>query len=548
MLIGNFTPDILGVGTTYVYSPSEAATGSSFNLHELKAKAQKILLDPTSLRFGHFHDQSHVDIFVVDLWRIYWADDSGNYDSTRYTNLSVNVQGDYQFGGYYRNSITPYCTHLTSDTVDDLVLGFYTVWNDETKDTMFVALFRGGTNLMSKMLSYEDTSAMTYPIEHIDAGQDYLVSSQGDFRGVGRSDLIVKDEFANLWYYKNDPPFSIGALAQAITQDTLLIKWQNPNWVQHGDANATETGYFSMRAMPKSVGDNSVDFMPVLTTTKNPNGAIYIFRGGSDFGSKRLIIDSADFVIQSPEPGNSEFAWPDFMIDAGDMTGTGNRVLYVAANDDVSAYQDFYVTGQALDSKIDIYTSFSAGALGDTLTANGDSLEDFLMGLPGYVSVADQSDGKSSVGSLWLMYGSKNIPVRLNPQWADVVNIPQQNGAGITLSPNPANGWSLATIIWPEAEDGEYSIYDMLGRKIEHGPIRLLGGAEQQRIYFSGMPQGVYVYVIEGAHGSASARFVKLGGASSGSGSSQPSIIQQMKDARDGKSDPAGLSSPSLLR
>jgi hypothetical protein len=149
---------------------------------------------------------------------------------------------------------------------------------------------------------------------------------------------------------------------------------------------------------------------------------------------------------------------------------------------------------------------------------------------------------------MWLLYGSKQIPVHLNPQFSDVVNIPQVNGAGITLSPNPAQTWSVATIVWPEEEDGEYSIYDMLGRKMEHGPIRLLGGAEQQRIYFSGMPQGVYIYVIEGAHGSASARFVKLGGASGGSGSSQPSIIQQMKDVRDGKIDAAGLSSPSLLR
>ncbi len=493
----------------------QVQTGPPFNLHNLNGLPQKLGLNNifpidgsgAGFRLGHFHDQSHVDIFVVDLWRIYWADDNGNYDSTRYTDLSLNVQGDHPFGGYSRNYITPYITHLTSDTMDDLVLGFFTTWIDNTKDTMFEALFRGGTNLMSKTLAYEDTSAMAYPILQVSNGQNYLVSTQGDFRGTGRDDLIVADQSSNLWFYKNDPPFSIGALAKAVANDTLLVQWQNPDWIQHVTVNSAETPYFSMRAMPKAPGDKSVDFMPVFTTQANPNGAIYIFRGGPDFGSKRLIIDSADFVITEPDLGYD--LWPvNSLVDAGDMTGTGNHVLLVDGASGQTGYDNFYVTGAALDNKIDMY-SYAYGGYDDTLTADDDSLEDFMEGGPYYTSPEDLSNGKSLVGTIWIYKGSKQIPVHLNPQFAEVKSVPQQNGAGITFAPNPTtHSWSVATIIWPVSEEADLCVYDLLGTAVQSGNIRLLGGPEQQRIYFPNLAAGVYVVEIHGASGVARAKLV----------------------------------------
>ena len=155
------------------------------------------------------------------------------------------------------------------------------------------------------------------------------------------------------------------------------------------------------------------------------------------------------------------------------MTGTGNHVLYTGGGASGSAHyadQNFYVTGQALDNKIDIFYSNELAGNGDTLTANDDSLEDLLL-------------GSSVNNTIWLMYGSKNIPVHLNPQFADVKSIPQENGAGIAFSPNPVTrGWSVATILWPEAEMADYEVYNLLGEVVQSGTIRMLGGAEQQRI------------------------------------------------------------------
>ena len=107
------------------------------------------------------------------------------------------------------------------------------------------------------------------------------------------------------------------------------------------------------------------------------------------------------------------------------------------------------------------------------------------------------------------MYGSKNIPVHLNPQFADVKSIPQENGAGIAFSPNPVTrGWSVATILWPEAEMADYEVYNLLGEVVQSGTIRMLGGAEQQRIYFPNLASGVYEILIHGSFHEARARLV----------------------------------------
>jgi Secretion system C-terminal sorting domain len=130
------------------------------------------------------------------------------------------------------------------------------------------------------------------------------------------------------------------------------------------------------------------------------------------------------------------------------------------------------------------------------------------LGLPEFQSDYDAANNVAGRGSIWLMYGSKQIPVHLNPQFADVVNIPQVNGAGITLLPNPANQWSVATIVWPEAEEADYKIYNLLGNVMQTGKIQMLGGAEQIRLYFQNLPSGVYVIEVQGSSGEARAKLV----------------------------------------
>jgi hypothetical protein len=65
----------------------EVSTGSSFNLHNLHAITQHISIgEGNNLRFAHLHNSTSIDIFDEDTWRIYWADENGNYDTAHIPN------------------------------------------------------------------------------------------------------------------------------------------------------------------------------------------------------------------------------------------------------------------------------------------------------------------------------------------------------------------------------------------------------------------------------------------------------------------------------
>ena len=520
MLIGGLSPSV---------ALAQVTTGPSFNLHRMNA-TQKFASNfiGTNFRLGHFRDRSHLDIFDDYRWRIYWADDVGNYDSLRFTNLRPHIppgdiKGNYgiAFGGD-NDVIQPYIAHLINDTIDDIVTSCYSSYIDPTRDTAFLLLFPASSLMSSKDTIYEDTSLILYPMLS-QGSEGYRGGTQADFRGGGRQDLILEDDSisgvpnssgGNLWYYRNDVPFSLDKFAQAIRYDTLMVKWQNPHLLIPGPIFISSR--FTMIALPRKSTDKSIDFMPVFKTDYDNDNRIFIFRGGPDFGSHRITLDSAAFVIRHPknlDPGTFGYAyfWPAYLVDAGDMTGTGNRVLYVEADDGIDyGFDNFYVTGKALDEKIDIYNGNYAGRLGDTMTANADSLEDFMMGSPGFTSDYDlQNGGKLQAGTLWVYKGTKQIPVRLNPQWAAVVkSIPQENGAGFTLSPNPAQAWTVATIVWPDAEEARYTVRNLLGSAVQAGTIRMLGGAEEIRLNFPNLSSGVYELMIQGESHEAQARLV----------------------------------------
>ena len=114
-----------------------------------------------------------------------------------------------------------------------------------------------------------------------------------------------------------------------------------------------------------------------------------------------------------------------------------------------------------------------------------------------------------SEGTIGIIHGSKKIPVHLNPKFAAVKSIPQANGAGVTFAPNPTtHSWSVATIVWPVSEEADLCVYDLLGTAVQTEKIRLLGGPEQQRIYFPNLAAGVYVVEIHGLSGIARAKLV----------------------------------------
>jgi len=494
MFIQNISPTV---------ALAQVATGPTFNLHQMKQYVQSLVPNGTNgvadgFTLGHFRDRSHLDILAGG--RIYWADDNGNYDSSSYTELWSHLRGDRDGWG---EIIAPFAGYFTRDTIEDIVYGLATDWVDITKDTSYLMLYKGGESLYQQDTAYEDTSRQLFPNL---INFPYRQALAGDFRGTGRSDIVIQGRTVqgdpgshdgDLFFFANDPPFSLEKLAQAINYDTLMAQWQD----------SIEGGFmYAIPVFPKNTSDHSADFVLLVAPASTGINAIYMFRGGSDFGSHRMTLDSAGFILLPPNLGYGTNNWPFAMGDAGDMTGTGNHVLYTSARNDFSDYwwDNFFVMGEALDNKVDIYNSHPySESIGDTLTANDDSLEDYLFGL-------SWPDGPGGVdgGALWLYYGTKEIPVHLNPQFADVKSIPQENGAGIMLSPNPTQLWSVATIIWPEAENAEYEVYNILGNVMQKGNIRLLGGAEQQRIYFSNLASGVYMLVIHGESHEARVKLV----------------------------------------
>ncbi len=515
----------------------QAKTGPGFNLHNLSGKRMNLTDQQIGSKpvFAHLRTSKTLDLF--NGHQIFWADDSGNYDSSRVTTLRLQFRGSDGMGGLGAITVLPtYVAKLTSDTVEDLVATGYVPIVSLAEDSVFVALFKGGTALAAKDTSYEDTSLFAYPFPLTDpdpAGHIYRVGFKGDFRGTGRDDWIVEDDSGSMCFYRNEPPFSLTNFVASITHDTIMAWWQQPAGFEVGPG----VDKVSMRALPKAIGDSSMDL--VLQTGRwgaSDDSAIAIFRGGPQFGMNRITLDSAAFVIRHPKyldpsMGGTHY-WPVRKMDAGDMTGTGNHVLYVAAGGTAGYFFDhFYVMGKALDEKTDMYVA-GGGGVADTLTADGDKYGDMLFSFPGYTSDSDLVNyGKRYAGTLRLYHGSMNIPVHLNPRWAGVRSAASIACGSLTLSPNPAGARTVADILWPDDGLVHLSIYDVMGRSMRTEEYRLQGGETQLSIPLSELPAGVYYVGLEGSSCSATARVVKIGDRTSGPANS---FFQNIRSAIHG--------------
>jgi hypothetical protein len=444
-------------------------SGPFFDLHHLQA------IDTFKLPFGntidpnyivkraHYRSKKYVDILINDPEavhippRIYWADEKGGYDSLRFTDLLSPVAGKY---GPQYNRINIYTAFLSSDSVYDIVFGITKLNYGGTNDSVYLLYFQGGEQLFAKGdTAYADSAALLDTL-----GVSYRYFSQGDYRGTGREDLIASSMYAgNVFFYKNDTPFSLSKLADAMKYDTLMAFWQNPNGGSVFDVNQ-----LSMRAFKKSTGDNSVD---LVLSTYSLNGKVPIYKGGPDFGSTRLFETKPDFTIH--HPATYDFQWnglADFgsgLHNCGDMTGTGNNILCVTGQEDASFYEYyfFYVLGEAIDDKVDMYFSmdYNSQPYGiDTLTADKDNLQDIIVGIPLYNSQEDFDNSKQTVGTVWIIHGSKNIPVTVN----GVPALPQ-NDADIRIYPNPVTN-NNCTVDFGNTnpQEIELSIFDLLGRKV----------------------------------------------------------------------------------
>ena len=122
-------------------------TGPTFDLHKLDIIGN-FNIDPSDIiRRGHFRSPKYSDI----LWgckdgclqpaRIYWQDDEGNYDSSRYTILATPLPGK-SYTDY--SPMIPYSSHILSDSVEDIIYMAVIADNDSMRGLPYLLYFQGG--------------------------------------------------------------------------------------------------------------------------------------------------------------------------------------------------------------------------------------------------------------------------------------------------------------------------------------------------------------------------------------------------------------------
>ena len=473
-------------------------SGPNFNLHKLQAKDTFNLgyhVKPNNLvRRGHFRSMQYMDALFADkenfmfVPRIYWADDQGKYDSTRYTELRSPITGSY---GISYNQIQPYCTHLATDSLDDIIFGVNLNYHSTSLDSTFFLYFKSGSNLINhEKQVYADS------IAYLDT---FYVSTrnftQGDFRGTGKEDLIASNGAGNIFFYKNDPPFSLQKFTSAMKHDTLMAFWQNPK----GNSGFNEN-QLVMHAFNKPSGDSSFDFLPVNGNVQE----VHIYKGGPDFGSHRLQEDQADFIIHHPSYLDSK--WNSISvggsaINCGKMAGTNNNVLYRIGGDigaGFYGYHFFYVLGDALDDKIDMFLTmdgFGAGGGGfDTLIADGDKYQDIIIGIPDHRSDADHNKGKDEVGTAWVIHGSNKIPVHLNEVYAKDQRKAVNDATGhIFAYPNPCD--RLTTLAFDNCTSSvmKVEVCTLIGTIVKRDETPAVDGLQAYAVDLSELPSGMYI-------------------------------------------------------
>jgi hypothetical protein len=475
------------------YQFSTIRTGPTFNIHKLQVDKNTNISQSTRPIFGHFHSPHLTDLLIQN--QIYWSDDSGNYDESRSSFLWFTPHGDSNYGPdpNYR----PYVAYLSSDSLQDIISSCTSSWQKTRPDTAYILYFKGSKSLPSNgQFVYPDTELAAPYLTGI--GERGFLA--GDFRGSGKEDCIAYEVLNNLYFYKNEGPFSLQKFSDAIQFDTLYSRSDNP---QMKPNISSWTVGFPLKAFAKASWDKSVDFFGSVLTTDDKNRAQLFFRGGRDFGSKRLFLDSVDFVMHSPRyidnSWSSNLTWGDRIWNCGDMTGTGNTVICTHGSDDgnTTNFYYFYLLGRAMDEKVDMYYSMYNNGVGviDTLVADRDSLQDVVNGLVIFTSDDDVFNGKRDVGSLQLIRGSKQIPVRVNPKYS--VAPTSTSNAIFSVYPNPIRNHFQADFRLRESGNALVRIFDLLGREVYREQFRASAGEQIKRIQIPRLANGVYQLLIE---------------------------------------------------
>jgi hypothetical protein len=425
--------------------------------------------------FGHFRSSKYRDaIHDVDGEErvIYWQNDLGGYDTQHKTVL----KGDPSWKFYGLDNGNLIILPLSSDSLDDLV----TYWQHAPDTGRFVYVYLSyykGSHLYGRDTVFAD-STIYCDTSHGDFGYR-PGAAVGQFFGTDRTQLIAPDLEENLFIYRNDSAFSMSRFLNAMRFDTLWTFHENPQLASIPDyAYLTGPYVQTMKCFPKAAWDKSDDFLCMADVRRAPghyqNQHVFCFRGGSHFGEKHLLLDSADFILSSP--GEYEYPNPptiyttDFRGNCGDMTGTGNNVLLLEAlPDPLVSLRFFYVLGRALDDKADMYfqTDPDAGGPIDTITADRDHLQDVILGNPGYYHYEDHLNlGWHDVGLIQVLHGSTKIPVRETARFG-VAN-PESRPNGVEIFPNPASSTTTVRLHDSLVGHASLSVRDVLGREVRH--------------------------------------------------------------------------------
>ena len=179
------------------------------------------------------------------------------------------------------------------------------------------------------------------------------------------------------------------------------------------------------------------------------------------------------------------------------MTGTGNPVLRIRGNDRYSGREYYYVMGKAMDDKIDMSIQQSPGyaASGPVLVnTDGDKLQDILY----QVNNQGGDSLQRYAGSLWVVHGSTQIPVHLNPKYAVKRQTSPISGL-ISIYPNPAHLETAVSFAVETAGAYSITIHDLLGRVMYRSTRRCDEGDGVWSLQTELFPQGTYYVTIEGA-------------------------------------------------
>lgn len=483
----------------------------SFNISAPKVLQMSNLPWDTYFARGHFRSAHTVDLLVEGThgYMIYWGDEDGNFDSARYTILRPERDSAVS----YSSGMDPYVAYLTSDSLHDIVLifdKFYKNNRDELEGGR-AYLFKGGPDLYRPW-----GAAIATEIEKIGSRLDidYVrIRSQGDWRGAGRDDWIGINSNGDGFHYLNDPPFSLKRFAEAVRFDTLWAAWESDEPLLRSELSFRLNNSFSMQAMPKASWDKSVDFMPRFPRNDYKGYGIWIFRGGPNFGSKRLDIDSPDFHIPAPSNVDPGFAatYISNLRDCGDMTGRGHRILHVGCYGLSDGANLFYATGRALDTLVDMFIpgfGNRSSGIADTITANKDGLQDVIIGRPGYVSDQDYDLGKRGVGMLEIVYGSAQIPTKINPAMS--VGRTQQASSKLEMHPNPVAQYTTISIPSGVQSISQLVVRNILGHEVFRQQISAIGEDTLEWQRPPGLPAGSYLLSIESIEAQSTALMILL--------------------------------------